>query len=85
MPLICKNSTACFTPFDSCWAPQRLKLLFKMRRSFLHRSFKDADFLGELRKPNDQRKVQCKQICQEEAVQVWQRYANLPADQRVPY
>ena len=47
--------------------------------------FEDADFLGELCKPNEERQVKCHQICQGEAVAVWQQYAKLPEKERPHY
>ncbi|EFN53571.1 hypothetical protein CHLNCDRAFT_13956, partial [Chlorella variabilis] len=37
-------------------------------------NFEDADFLGELRKPDDQRAIKCEIVCREEAVGVWRKY-----------
>ena len=36
--------------------------------------FEDSDFLGELRKPDDQRAIKCEIVCREEAVEVWRKY-----------
>ncbi|GAB4813024.1 hypothetical protein N2152v2_000070 [Parachlorella kessleri] len=49
------------------------------------KEFEDADFLGELCKANDDRQVKCHQICQAEAVTVWQTYAKLPEKERPHY
>ena len=40
--------------------------------------FEDADFLGELKKPEAERTPPCVPLLRGEAVEVWKRYAELP-------
>ena len=40
--------------------------------------FEDADFMGELHKPEDKREVVCEELMREEAVAVWRKYVALP-------
>lgn len=40
--------------------------------------FEDRDFLGELRKPEGERKIKCEPLLREDAVQVWKQYAQRP-------
>ncbi|KAL4421669.1 hypothetical protein ABPG77_001210 [Micractinium sp. CCAP 211/92] len=40
--------------------------------------FEDRDFLGELHKPEGERKIKCEPLLREEAVQVWKQYAQRP-------
>ena len=47
------------------------------RTPALHR-FEDADFLGELKKPEAERTPPCEPLLRGEAVEVWKRYAELP-------
>jgi hypothetical protein len=39
--------------------------------------FEDADFMGELHKPEAEREVVCEEMMREEAVVVWRKYAAL--------
>ncbi len=40
--------------------------------------FEDRDFLGELRKPEGERKIKCEPLLRDEAVEVWKQYAQRP-------
>ncbi|KAL4421244.1 hypothetical protein ABPG75_010535 [Micractinium tetrahymenae] len=40
--------------------------------------FEDSDFLGELRKPEGERKIKCEPLLRDEAVEVWKQYAQRP-------
>ena len=44
--------------------------------------FDDSKIYAELKKPMPERSIQCTQIMQEEAVEIWKKYKNKP---RVPY
>lgn len=43
-----------------------------------HGNFDDADFMKELQKPRGERSPPCKQILQEEAVEVWKEFEKMP-------
>lgn len=44
----------------------------------IYGGFEDEDFMAELGKPEDQRRVPCFELLREEAVEVWKKYKELP-------